>query len=294
MIARNRRYRRNRRAGVRARAGIATAVLAGTAAAASVAVAVNHGPANPAAPAAYTAHYGNEASTLAAALNSWNWSRSRAYAKLAELTQARQFSEVKYHGTTLALQRGIVVLATKKFLILESSNRSLHLWLLSGHTKVQDVSASAAGTRALTASTSATRQAMASGNMLPATTLMAGSPATAAALLTPAPVAQTVTVQVANTDLTVTVTVTRNTATVSQTATTPATGSPTWHPVSYTQNAWHATASLARGELALVAGTRSHGTLHAQLVLFSPLSRSTVARPAATSAATPTSEPTHS
>jgi hypothetical protein len=298
MIARNRRNRRNRRAGVRARVGIATAVLVSGAAAATAVVAVSHGPggaasASSAAPAAYTARYSNEGNALAAALNSWNWSRSRAYSELAELTQARQFSQVKHHGTTLAVQRGIVVLATKKFLILESSNRSLHLWLLSGHTKFHDVSASTAGTKAMTASTGATQQAMTTGNMLPATTLMAGSPTTAAALLTPAPAAQTVTVQVAGTDLTVTVTVTRNTATVSQTATTPATGSPTWHPVRFTQNAWHATASLARGDLALVAGTRSHGVLHAQLVLFSPLSMNTTARPAATPTATPMSEATH-
>lgn len=298
MIARDRRYRRPRRAGVRTRVGIAIAVLAGGAAAATAVVAVSHGPAaavpaSSAVPAAYTARYSNEGNTLAAALNGWNWSRSRAYAQLAELTQARQFSQVKHHGTTLAVQRGIVVLATKKFLLLESSNHSLHLWLLSGHTKFKNVSASTAGTKAMTASSSATQQAMASGNMLPAATLMAGSPATAAALLTPAPVAQTVRVQVANTDLTVTVTVTRNTATVSQTATTPATGSPVWHPVTFTQNAWRATASLARGDLALVAGTRSHGVLHAQLVLFSPLGKSTVARPAVTPAATPTSEATH-
>ena len=57
--------------------------------------------------------------------------------------------------------------------------------------------------------------------MIPATTLLAGSPTTAAALLTPTPAPQTVTVQVANTNLTVTVTVTRSMATVNQTATTP-------------------------------------------------------------------------
>ena len=33
---------------------------------------------------------------------------------------------------------------------------------------------------------------------------------------------------------------------------------------------------LARGDLALVAGTRSHWTLHAQLVLFTPLSTADV------------------
>ena len=176
----------------------------------------------------------------------------------------------------LAVQRGIVVLATKKFLILKSANGSLHLWLLSGNTKFQNVSNTMAGTQALTANTSATHQAMWSGNMIPATTLLAGSPTTAAALLTPTPAPQTVTVQVANTNLTVTVTVTRSTATVNQTATTPLTGMPTWSPITFTQNAWMPMNGLARGDLALVVGTRSHWTLHAQLVLFTPLSTADV------------------
>jgi hypothetical protein len=231
-------------------------------------------------------------------MSNWNWSRQRSYAALARLTQARQFSQTMHVGKMLAVQRGIVVLATKKFLILQSSNGSLHLWLLSGATKFQNVSATTAGTQALTASTSATRQAMASGNMVPATTLLAGSPTTAAALLTPAPAAQTVTVQVANTNLTVTITVTRSMATVAQTATTPAAGLPTWNPVTFRQNAWQATHALARGDLALVAGVRSHRTLHAQLVLFTPLSTAAVGgragpRTGATPVVTPTAAPTH-
>jgi hypothetical protein len=115
-----------------------------------------------------------------------------------------------------------------------------------------------------------------SGNMIPATTLLAGSPTTAAAMLTPTPAAQTVTVQVANTNLTVTVTVTRSMATVNQTATTPWTSMPTWNPTTFTQNAWMPRNGLTRGDLALVVGTRSHWTLHAQLVLFTPLSTSAV------------------
>jgi hypothetical protein len=91
-------------------------------------------------------------------------------------------------------------------------------------------------------------------------------------MLTPTATPQTVTVQVANTNLTVTVTITRSTATVSQTATTPANAMPTWSPSTYTQNAWRATSSIARGDLAVVVGARSHETLHAQLVLFTPLS----------------------
>ena len=272
MMARDRRYGKS---SVKTRVGIATAVLVGGAVAAA-AVLTSHGAATTATSAAYSSHYGNEGTTISSALGSWTSSRQSSYSELSQLTQARQFSQTTNKGKVLAVQRGIVVLVTKKFLILQSSNGSLHLWLLSGNTKVQNVSSTTAGTQALTANTSATKQAMTAGNMIPATTLLAGSPTTAAALLTPTPAAQTVTVQVANTNLTVTVTVTRSTATVNQTATTPLNSTPTWSPTTFTQNAWTSTSGLARGDLALVAGTRSHWTLNAQLILFTPLSTSDV------------------
>jgi hypothetical protein len=243
--------------------------------------------------AAYAARVSNEGAALNSVMAEWGQSRQAAYAQLSGLTQARQFSQVRHAGKTLDVQRGIVVLATKKFLILQSSNGSLHLWLLARTTKFQNVSNTTAGTSALTASTNATEQAMASGNMIPATTLLAGSPTVAASLLTPTSVPQTVSVQVADTDLTVTVTVTRSTATVSQTATTPANSLPSPSPSTFTQNAWQATDSLARGDLALVAGSRSHGTLHASVVLFSPLTTATVGGRAGTApVSTPTAEPT--
>ena len=71
---------------------------------------------------------------------------------------------------------------------------------------------------------------------------------------------------------------------------------PTWNPFTFTQNAWQAMKSVARGDLALVAGTRSHWTLHAQLVLFSPLSAADVGGQAGTGArpaVTPTAVATH-
>ena len=277
------------------RIGIATAALAGGAVAIAAVLAGGHGAGTAATSAAYSSRAGNEGSVLSSAMTSWNGSRQSSYAQLSQLTRARQFSQAKHKGKMLAIQRGIVVLATKKFLILQSSNGSLHLWLLSGKTKFQNVSNTMAGTQALTASTSAAQQAMRSGNMIPATSLMAGSPTTAAAMLTPTTAAQTVTVQVANTDLTVTVTVTRTMATVSQTATMPQAAMPTWNPVTFTQNAWQSTHTLARGDLALVAGIRSHWTLHAQLVLFTPLSTATVGGKAATgtgTGATPVATPT--
>ncbi len=293
MMARDRRYGKR---STKTRVGIATAILVGGAVAAAAVVAADHGVTSTATPAAYASRFSNEGTVISSAMSNWGESRQSSYAELARLTQVRQFSQTTHKGQTLAVQRGIVVLATKKFLILRSANGSLHLWLLSGHTHFQNVSNTTAGTKALTASTSATQQAMASGNMIPATTLMAGSPTMAAALLTPAPAPQTVTIQVANTSLTVTVTVRQSTATVSQTATTPLTSMPTWNPLTFTQNAWQAMKSVARGDLALVAGTRSHRTLHAQLVLFSPLSAADVGGQAGTGArpaVTPTAVATH-
>ena len=290
MRARDRRFGKS---STKTRVGIATAALAGGAVAVAAVLAGGHGAGTAATSAAYSSRAGNEGSILSSAMTSWNGARQSSYAQLSQLTQARQFSQARHSGKMLAIQRGIVVLATKKFLILQSSNGSLHLWLLSGRTIFQNVSNSMAGTQALTASISAARQAMGSGNMTPATSLLAGSPTTAAAMLTPTPAAQTVTVQVAGTNLTVTVTVSRSMATVSQTATMPQAAMPTWNPVTFTQNAWQATHALARGDLALVAGTRSHWTLHAQLVLFTPLSAANVGGTAATgTGATPVVMPT--
>jgi hypothetical protein len=273
MMARDRRYGKS---SVKARVGIATAILVGGAVAAGAVVASNHGVASTATSAAYSSGYTSEGSLLNSAMNNWGWSTQTSYTDLARATQAQQFSQTWHKGKLLAVQRGIVVLVTHKFLILRSANGSLHLWLLSGHTHFKNVSSTTAGAQALTANTDATQQMMGSGNMIPATTLLAGSPTTAAAMLTPDPAAQTVTVQVANTKLTVTVTVTRTTATVNQTATTPLTGMPRWSPTTFTQNAWKPMNRLARGDLALVVGTRSHWTLKAQLVLFAPLSASDV------------------
>ena len=295
MMARARRYGKT---SVKTRVGIATALLAGGAVAAGAVLASSHGVATTATSAAYSSNYnGNLGSTLSSAMGNWNWSRQSSYTQLAQLTQVRQFGQSMHKHKMLAVQRGIVVLATRNFLILQSANGSLHLWLLSGRTQFQNVSATTAGMQALTGSASAAQQAMASGNMTPATTLLAGSPTTAASMLTPAPAAQTVTVQVANTPLTVTVTVTRTMATVSQTATTPLNTMPSWSPVTFTQNAWMTRNRVARGDLALVAGTRSHWTLKAQVVLFAPLTTADVggrtSTPATSPVVQPTASPTH-
>jgi hypothetical protein len=301
MMARDRRYgtRRTSRKALKARVGIATAVLAGGGVTAAAVVMATSHPAGTAQSAAYSARFNSEGTTLSSAVREWKSSRGNAYSQLAALTQVRGYSQTANRGSTLDVQRGIVVLATSKFLILESANGSLHLWLLSDGTQFQNVSNTTAGTAAMTANTTATEQAMQSGNMMPATALMAGSTLTAATLLTPSTAPQTVSVQVADTDLTVTVTVTRTTAAVSQTATMPLTGMPTADPSAFTQSAWQATNSVARGDLALVVGTRKHGTLRAQVILFSPLSTAVVGGKAGVglgarqAAPTPTASPTH-
>jgi hypothetical protein len=299
MMARNRRYRST--AALKTRAGIATAVVLTGGAIAGIAMAAGGSGGIAAAPAAHTAQLSNEGTMLSSALADWGSAKQNSYSQLAQMTSMRGFSQTSHHGQTLDVQRGIVVLATKHFIILQSASGSLHLWLVSGATKFQNVSTTTAGTAALTANTSATQQAMQSGDMVPATTLLAGSPVTAAAMLTPAATPVTVSVQVANTDLTVTVTVTRSTATVNQTATTPTNAMPASMASTFTMNAWQPTNSLARGDLAVIAGTRSHWTLHAQLVLFTPLSTSMIGgktggsagRGSGTATATPTAAPTH-
>ncbi len=164
MMARDRRYGKG---STKTRVGIATAVLVGGAVAAAAVVA-SHGAAPAATSAAYASRFGNEGTMLSSALTSWSGSRQSSYSDLAQLTQAKMFSQTTHQGKVLAVQRGIVVLVTKKFLILQSANGSLHLWLLSGNTKFQNVSSTTAGTQALTANTSAAQQAMWSGNMIPA------------------------------------------------------------------------------------------------------------------------------
>jgi len=296
MMARNRRFGRTRPAVLKTGAGIATAAVLGGGAIAVAAMASGGHPGIVAAPAAHTARIASEGTMLAAALADWNSAKQVSYSQLAQMTSARNYSQTSHQGRTLDVQRGIVVLATNQFIILQSANGALHLWLTSGATQFQNVSASTTGTAALTANTAATQQAMQSGNMIPATTLLAGSPTTAAAMLTPSTATQTVTVQVAGTDLTVTVTVTRNTAAVTQTATTPANAMPAPMMTSFTMNAWQTTNALARGDLAVIVGTRSHHTLHAQLVLFSPLSTSMVGGATGNGlkrAATPSASPTH-
>jgi hypothetical protein len=171
MRARNRHYAQrsgnSRTPAGKTRAVIAAAVVASGGAIAVAAVTAGGRPAAEAAtPAAYATRSSSEGTALASALADWNSARQATYSQLARLTSARGYSQTVYLGRTLDIQRGIVVLATKHFLILRSANGALHLWLLAPGTKFQNVSGTKAGTAALTASTSATQQAMKSGNMI--------------------------------------------------------------------------------------------------------------------------------
>lgn len=277
MMARSRRGSKSVKTG----AAIAAAAVVGGGAIAVVAVATGGHSAVSAANAAYShrsghSHAASEESLLSSALSDWGSSRQSSYSDLASMTSERNYSQTSHRGSTLDIQRGIVVLATNQFIVLQSANGSLHLWEVSGNTKFENVSSSTSATAAMTASTSATTAAMESGDMIPAATLMAGSPTTAASMLTPSSASQTVTVDVAGTELTVTITVTKSTATVSQTATTTAGTTPVADPTTSTESATEATDGVARGDLATIAGTRSDHVLQAELVLFDPLTTSDV------------------
>jgi hypothetical protein len=271
------RDRRNGRANLKARIGIASAVLVGGGAigVAAVAATSGHGPSS-AASAGYSHswHYTSPGAQLFNALNGWR--TSSPYSSYGQLSSfSTPWMQTVQHGRTFASQRGIVVLATNKFIILQSANGHLSLWLLSGNSHILNVSNTTMGTGALTGSTSATTAAMVQNNMVPATNVLAGSTQAAQLMLAPTTTTQSVKVVVGGTNLTVTVTITNTTATVGQTATTPWGSAPVWQPTRWTQSPWTTAASwtgLKRGDLALIAGFRTHGLLHAQIVLFTPLS----------------------
>ena len=290
MKARDRRYGKTT---VKTRVGIATAILVGGAVAAGAALAANHGAAATATPAAFSSHAGTEGTVLSSAMTNWNGSRQTSYAQLARLTQARQFSQVRHDGKTLAVQRGIVVLATKKFLILRSSNGSLHLWLLSGKTKFQNVSQH----HGRHPRHDREHQRGAAGDAVgqhDSRDVAAGrQPDHGRGHADPDPGrpdrdragGQHHPHRDGHRD--------QEHGDRAPDRDHAAGRLPAWSPVTFTQNAWRATHALARGDLALVVGTRSHWTLHARLVLFAPLSTAAVGgKAAAGNGATPVVMPT--
>ena len=139
---------------------------------------------------------------------------SQSMTALADITPMRTFSQLEYHHTTLAVQRGIVLLATRKFLVVRSANGAIHLWWLSGATRVKDVDSSASGMAAMTGSYTATNTAMSTGDMVPTENVVAGSTSVVSQLTTP--VAKPTTITINTGGEVITITVASSTATVTQ------------------------------------------------------------------------------
>ena len=286
-----------RRVGVKARLAVAAAVLVGGGAAGVVALAANHGSSAAAASATVESagftrsfhHTISEPMALNEALNDEGMSSQKSMITLADMTPMRTFSQIEHRHTTFAVQRGIVLLATKKFLVVRSSNHAIHLWWLSGATRVKDVGSSASGMAAMTGSYTATNSAMATGDMVPSENVVAGSTSLVSQLTTP--VAKPTTITINTGGQVITITVASSTATVTQ----PMTMTMTAPTTRTRQSAWWDTRGLQRGDLVLIAGTRTHGKLKAGLVLFAaPLASMPTpsASPTSTMLPTQTATPT--
>ena len=224
MNSRNR--RRNRQASMKARLGIAAAVLAGGGAA-GVAVAASHsGPATTTVDnAGYVLnfrHTVSEQQALTSALNMWNSNQSRSLTTLAQMAPMRTFSQFMWHRTQFAAQRGVVVAATKQFIIVKSANGKLELWWLNHWTKQKNVTASPTGMVAMTGNNVAAHTAATTGNTAPMAATMAGSAAVVNQMA--APVTRPITITVNTGTETITITITQTTATVAPTPTAIATG----------------------------------------------------------------------
>jgi hypothetical protein len=333
MNSRNR--RRNRQASMKARLGIAAAVLAGGGAA-GVAVAASHsGSATVNADSAgYVLnfhHTVSEQQALTSALNMWNSNQSRSLSTLAQMAPMRTFSQFMWHRTQFAAQRGVVVAATKQFIIVKSANGKLELWWLNHWTKQRNVTANPTGMVAMTGNNVAAHTAATTGNTAPMAATMAGSAAVVNQMN--APVTKPITITVSTGTETITITITQTTATVAPTApatgmatttapatgmatttapatgmatttapatgmattTAPATGMATTMPTTTVAK------TVARGDLVFVVGVRSHGKLIAELILFSvpktatvnPANTATVTTTAPATGASASASPTH-
>jgi hypothetical protein len=277
MIERNKRGIRN--VGVKARLAVAAAVLVGGGAAGVVALAANHGGSAAAATATAESagftrsfhHTISEPMALTEALNGEGMSWQESMTTLADMTPMRTFSQFQHRHTMFAVQRGIVLLATRKFIVVRSANDAIHLWWLSGATRVRDVGSSASGMAAMTGSYPATNSAMSTGDMIPTENVVAGSTSVVSQLTTP--VARPTTITINTGGQVITITVASSTATVTEptsmmAAQTMESATMPDQTFRTRQSAWWATRGVQRGDLVLIAGTRTHGKLKAELVLF--------------------------
>ncbi|HEY3610449.1 MAG TPA: hypothetical protein VGL06_23310 [Pseudonocardiaceae bacterium] len=327
MNSRNR--RRNRQASMKARLGIAAAVLAGGGAAGVAVVASHSGSATVNADSAgYVLnfhHTVSEQQALTSALNMWNSNQPRSLNTLAQMAPMRTFSQFTWHRTQFAAQRGVVVAATRQFIIVKSANGKLELWWLNHWTKQRNVTANPTGMVAMTGNNVAAHTAATTGNTAPMAAAMAGSAALVNQVA--APVTKPITITVSTGTETITITITQTTATVAPTPTTTATGvattmatsTATATPTSTATGMGTATATptttatglgaatatatptatmstmptttaaktVARGDLVFVVGVRSHGKLTAELILFS-LPKTAAVTPASTATVTTT------
>lgn len=176
MKGRNRRG--YRQASMKARAGIATAVLIGGGAAGVAVVASNNHGTTQASSASYIMGIRQHISAqqaMNAALSQWGRSHTRALTTLAQMVPMRNFTTVRHGATRLAMQRGVVVFASKQFMVVKSANGAMHVWWLSGRTTFANVTNSATGMAALIGNNNATMQAMVNHNPAPMASVLAGS-----------------------------------------------------------------------------------------------------------------------
>jgi hypothetical protein len=289
-MGRNRRG--SRRGSLKSRLAIAAAVLVGGGAIATVAVATSDLSSMSAQSAGYTVSFSRPVSVptaLSTALTDWTKSQQKSLSTLADMAPVKSFATVKKGHTVFAVQRGVVVLATKHFLLVKSVNGSLHLWLVNGATNSKDVAGSATGMTALTGSSSAAKTAVTTGNLTSAAQVMAGT-STVTAMNNPTAKPTTVTVAVAGTGETITITITPSSATVMPSTQTAAQQTGT-SMTGTTQPTFASTNHIARGDLTLVAGVEKHGELFAQLVLFAPQAKKAPAATPSASATAPVVTP---
>jgi hypothetical protein len=222
--------------------------------------------------------YGNMLSSAVSNLQQGGVSSGVSLRALQELGAIRgfgtQFNVWKHHQRSrLAFQRGQIVLITHHFLVVRGLNGRLTVWKISGNTAIKNVAvtptaqavAPVAAVPVLTTGTAATAVTGA----MPVTTVLNN---TAVA----APTTTTVSVTTGTTTVTVTITNTPAAATVAPVAKVVTPTTTTVMPTAALT--WK---GLVAGDLVFVAGSQTHHTLTAQLVLIE-----------ATATVTPTVTPT--
>lgn len=226
MTGRNRRG--GRRANMKARIGVATAVLVGGGAAGVAVVAASHSPASTtASDAGYInsihQHIG-QVEALSSALSTWGKSHQESMSTLAQMLPMRNFTQQwggsRHHRTEFAAQRGVVVLATKNFLVVKSANGKDHLWWLTGGTAFKNVTANATGMTAMTGNNTAAVNAVVNQNTVTAQNVMAGSTAAVTQAASPTK-PTTITIVSGSTTITITITTTTATTTTATTSASP-------------------------------------------------------------------------